>query len=134
MRVDGTLATFAALPTTSSRLEQAVQREYEERYVESLGARPSKVTKQLVKKHVGLQAANVHTRLRAIGYSRDEVHVTAPPVKHEVHTGVAPVSAKSMVCLAAANEMLVNNEIDDDLENALLAGAPVRRCSARGST
>jgi len=105
---------------------QAVQREYGERYVESLGARPSKLTLSLVKRNVGVQESDVATRLRAIGYSRDEVHVTAPQVKHEVHIGVTPVSAKAMICVAATNELLADHAIDDQLERSLLCGAPVR--------
>lgn len=104
---------------------QAVQKEYAEGYLKSLGARPTRQNLELLRENLTLKDGNVTARLRGQGYARDEMHVTAPAVKHDARTGITLMPAKGMIRIAATNEMLTDKEIDDEREQALLNGAKV---------
>lgn len=86
---------------------QEVQQSYEERYVESLGARPTKAAMALVSKLSPIAADGIELRLRKMGYQTDEVYVTpAPPqICERLLGGRRPAAARTMVRIAAANAL-----------------------------
>lgn len=106
---------------------QAVQKDFAECYLKQLGARPTKQNLDMMRKNMNCKEGRVIARLRGQGYAHDEVHITAPPVKHAVRTGISLMPAKGMIRMAVTNEMLTDKEINDDRELAMLEGSQVRR-------
>ena len=86
---------------------QELQHSYEERYVESLGARPTKAAVALVSKLSPIAPNGVELRLRKMGYQTDQVYVTpAPPhISERLLGGRRPAAARTMVRIAAANAL-----------------------------
>jgi hypothetical protein len=84
-----------------------VQSRYEERYLESLGARPTRSALALVSKLSLIADDGIELRLRKVGYRQDEVHVSpAPPQVSKKLLGCRRLAcARTMVRIAAANEM-----------------------------
>lgn len=93
---------------------------YDERYLESLGARPTRASVALVSKLTSISNDGIKLRLRKVGYRHDEVHITPDPpqICKLPLGGRRPALSRTMVRVAAANEIDFRCRIPDKSESA----------------
>eukprot|EP00873_Tetraselmis_striata_P017166 jgi/Tetstr1/437430/TSEL_026111.t1 len=87
-----------------TKLHKAVESEYITKYLERIGAAPTKANMEYVRKQAPLARENVKAKLKVKGHFQDEVALTAPEVQPEfvMPTGVP---SQAMVLMGMMNNV-----------------------------
>ena len=133
MRADNAAAVYSKLNAVSNKdailtiplepsidtvdddaLHKVLQSEYTCRYLEKIGAKPTRANMELVRKNLPLTKDCLKIQLKTRGSIKDEVSIVVPPVAYDVKAPELSLAPTLKKVLLTSNLARISNEGTDD--------------------
>ena len=95
-------------------LHKVLQSEYTCRYLEKIGAKPTRANMELVRKNLPLTKDCLKIQLKTRGSIKDEVSIVVPPVAYDVKAPELSLAPTLKKVLLTSNLARISNEGTDD--------------------